>query len=137
MTTESADQTEQLGIRLGRQARPGMVIVLEGPLGSGKTTFTKGIAKGLNIRETVTSPSFTIIAEYEGSMPLVHVDLYRTGSDEELELLGLGEKLSGSAVCVIEWGEKAESFVPNESIRVSFEILEDGGRKIMLRGVTL
>ncbi len=135
--THSADQTEDLGIRLGRNAHPGTIIVLEGPLGSGKTTITKGIAKGLGIEEIVTSPSFTIMAEYEGPIPMVHVDLYRTGSDEELELLGLREKLATDSVCVIEWGEKAEAFVPAGGIRIRLEILADGARKIVLRGTSL
>ena len=131
--TRSAEETEDLGERMGKELAPGMVVVLEGVLGSGKTTFVKGIARGLGIKERVTSSSFTIISEYEGPFPLVHIDLYRTNSDEELELLGLGEIIAGNAVYIIEWGEKARSFIPAHTKEVSIGIDANGNRKIEIR----
>ena len=128
--TESADQTELLGRRIGELLERGAVIVLQGPLGSGKTVIAKGIARGLGITSLVTSPSFTIAVEYAGEIPFRHIDLYRTGSDEELELLGLGELVSGEGVTAVEWGEKADHFLAKDHIRIVLSIREDGNRII-------
>ena len=137
LSTQNAEETENLGRRLAGRVKPGTVIVLEGPLGSGKTTLVKGLAKGLGIADTVTSPSFTIMAEYEGPVRLVHVDLYRTDSDAELDLLGMREKLTDHAVIVIEWGEKATDFLPQDYVHVSFDIGNLETRNIRITGAEL
>lgn len=106
-TTASAAATQQLGHALGKVLQAGDVVLLHGDLGAGKTTFTQGIAQGLGIDEPVTSPTFTLIREYEGHLMLYHVDLYRIGGTAEAADLGLEEYLSGTGVCVIEWPERA------------------------------
>lgn len=90
------------------------MLLLDGTLGAGKTTFVKGLAKALNIDENITSPSFTIISEYLGDMPLYHMDLYRIDSVEEFEMIGPEEMLEGNGISVIEWAEKAEDFSRTE-----------------------
>jgi tRNA threonylcarbamoyladenosine biosynthesis protein TsaE len=116
---------------------PGSVVALEGPLGAGKTTLVKGIALALGIVEPVTSPTFTLISEYEGTMPLYHMDLYRIGSMEEFELLGVEEMLYGDGVCCIEWAEKALPLFPKDHVSVRLGISPDGGRTLSLEGITL
>ena len=112
-------------------------MALHGPLGAGKTTLVKGIALSLHIQDPVTSPSFTLIAEYEGQLeelPIVlyHVDLYRIGHPREIEDLGLEEILNGSGICVIEWAEKAAGFLPGSAIRVEIALLNGGDRSVRI-----
>lgn len=133
----SPEETEALGYVFARRVGRGTIIVLTGPLGSGKTTFVKGLARGLGIEDVIVSPSFVIMVEYEGSVPLCHIDLYRTGSDEELELLGLADKLAENAVIVVEWGEKAESLLPRDRVTVDFSIESDGTRTISIGGAVV
>jgi tRNA threonylcarbamoyladenosine biosynthesis protein TsaE len=106
---------------------------LNGPLGSGKTTMIKGIARGLGVHEMVTSPSFTILTEYEGNIPFYHMDLYRIGSVEEFEYLGTEDILYGEGVTVIEWAEKAEGFLPDEKTVVNIELIGHNERSIHIR----
>lgn len=122
LNTEDAEATEAVARKIGSWLRQGSIIALTGPLGSGKTVFVRGIARGLGIEEPVTSPSFTIVSEYDAPLPLVHIDLYRTGSDEELELLGFEELLARPAVIAIEWAEKAMAHLPDQRIDVAFQI---------------
>lgn len=135
-TSENAEQTEHFGRLLGASLKPGAVVSLQGPLGAGKTVLTKGIAKGLGISATITSPSFTIAVEHAGPVPLLHIDLYRTGSDEELELLGFDELTSGDGVAVIEWGEKAAHFLGNDYLQLTISIQRGGIREITLTDPT-
>ena len=107
--TNSEEETERLGERLGRVLTPGTVIAYTGDLGAGKTAFTRGLACGLEIPERVTSPTFTIVNEYEGGrLPLLHFDLYRLGSAEELFDIGWEDYLARNGVCAVEWSENAE-----------------------------
>jgi tRNA threonylcarbamoyladenosine biosynthesis protein TsaE len=106
---------------------------LEGPLGAGKTTLVKGIAESLEIREPITSPTFTIVSEYQGRLPLYHIDLYRVGSSEEIELLGLEELIYGSGVSVVEWSDKAPGLFV-DPIRVSLRITGADSRVIQVSG---
>ncbi|HEV8308785.1 MAG TPA: tRNA (adenosine(37)-N6)-threonylcarbamoyltransferase complex ATPase subunit type 1 TsaE [Methylomirabilota bacterium] len=131
----SAEGTRELGARLGRMARPGDVIALSGDLGAGKTCFIQGVAAGLGVASVVTSPTFVLVAEYAGRLPLHHVDLYRTESLEEIRALGLEELLDGEGVTVIEWAEKAEPLLPPRSIRVRIEGVGDEPRTIELQGL--
>lgn len=132
--TGSADETVRLGYHIGLQLKAGDIITLHGSLGCGKTTIVKGIAKALAIDEEITSPSFTLISEYEGELPLYHMDLYRIDSVEEFELLGAEELLYGRGVVLIEWGEKIESLLPDKHISISFRIKPDGRRAIEIEG---
>jgi tRNA threonylcarbamoyladenosine biosynthesis protein TsaE len=116
-------------------ARPGDVIALSGDLGAGKTCFIQGVAAGLGVARVVTSPTFVLVAEYAGRLPLHHVDLYRTESLEEIRALGLEELLDGEGVTVIEWAEKAEPLLPPRSIRVRIEGVGDEPRTIELEGL--
>ena len=130
--SKSAEYTQEIGRRLGATMGPGSVIALSGPLGAGKTVFTKGIASGLGVVSTITSPSFTIVVDHEGRIPLRHIDLYRTGSDEELELFGFDELTSQDCVTVIEWGEKAVSFLDENHVSVSIDIAPEGTRRLAI-----
>ncbi len=130
--SNSEERTERLGLRMGSVLTAGAVVALQGPLGAGKTILTKGIAKGLGISGMITSPSFTIAIEHSGRIPLLHIDLYRTGSDEELELLGFDELSSGEGVTVIEWGDKAAHFLDDEHVHVTISIRADGVREITI-----
>ena len=132
LISESAEQTEAFGRRLGAVLEPGAVVALQGPLGAGKTVLTKGIAKGLGITTTITSPSFMIAVEHPGTIPLLHIDLYRTGSDEELELLGFDELTSGNGVAVIEWGDKAAHLLGRDYVQLTITIQPGGVREIIL-----
>jgi tRNA threonylcarbamoyladenosine biosynthesis protein TsaE len=127
----SPDQTEELGRRLGREARPGTVICLFGELGAGKTKLTQGIARGLGVPETyaVTSPTFTLVNEYPGDPPLIHIDLYRISSPDELLDLGWEEYLQAEGVVVVEWAERAGDLLPERRVEVRITITGDHGRR--------
>ena len=107
--TKGELETEALGERLGRAVEPGTVIAYTGDLGAGKTAFTRGLARGLGYTGRVTSPTFTIVNEYEGGrLPLFHFDLYRLGSSDELFDIGWEDYLARGGVCAVEWSERAE-----------------------------
>ena len=117
--TTGAAQTEALGERLGRQLKPGTVIAYTGDLGAGKTAFTRGLARGLDIPDRVTSPTFTIVNEYEGGrLPLFHFDMYRLGSSDELFDIGWEEYLIRGGVCAVEWSENVDDVLESDTIRV-------------------
>ncbi|MCH5295690.1 MAG: tRNA (adenosine(37)-N6)-threonylcarbamoyltransferase complex ATPase subunit type 1 TsaE [Treponema sp.] len=129
--THSADETIALGIRIGQRLKAGDVIAMRGTLAAGKTTITKGIAVSLGIKDTVTSPTFCLISEYEGDrMPLYHMDVYRLEGPEDFLNLGAEEMIYGKGVCVIEWSEKVESELPEKTIYITLSPQEDGSRKI-------
>lgn len=112
--------------------RPGDVVLLAGGLGAGKTLFTSGLALGLGVEEQVASPSFVLVRQYgSGFMPLVHVDVYRIGSLNEFEDLGVFE-LAEDGVLVIEWGDAVESAIPNDHLRVEFSVADDESRVLRL-----
>jgi tRNA threonylcarbamoyladenosine biosynthesis protein TsaE len=139
--SHSEQQTIDLGTDLGKRLNRGDVVALHGPLGAGKTTLVKGIARSLHIREPVTSPSFTLIAEYEGfleGLPVVlyHVDLYRIGHPREIEDLGLEEIFDSSGICVIEWAEKAAGFLPESTIQIEIGLLNGRNRSLEIEGAS-
>lgn len=104
----------------------GAVVTLEGPLGAGKTTLAKGVARGLGIEQDVTSPTFSYICEYPAPIPLYHMDLYRISQVEEFELLGGCEYLEGNGVCLIEWAERIEELLPENVLRLRLEFRGEG-----------
>lgn len=113
------EDTFQIGEKIARQAKPGEIYTLNGDLGVGKTVFTKGIASGLGIKEPVTSPTFTIIQEYDsGRLPLYHFDVYRIGDPEEMDEIGYEDYFYGQGICLIEWAELIEELIPPEAVRV-------------------
>jgi len=130
--TRDAEETKEAGLRLGSTLTAGDVIALCGPLGAGKTVFTQGVAESLGIEEPVTSPTFTLISEYYGRMPMYHMDLYRLGTPEELAWLGVEEMMDGEGVSLLEWSEKAGDELPDRTIRVDIRINSDGGRTIAI-----
>lgn len=113
--THSPQQTQDVGRALGEKAAAGDVILLDGPLGAGKTCLTQGIAMGLDISGYVRSPTFVLMTRYSGRLTLHHLDLYRVGSSQEAWDLGLDEQVSGDGVCVVEWPDRApELFIKND-----------------------
>ncbi|MBD5441566.1 MAG: tRNA (adenosine(37)-N6)-threonylcarbamoyltransferase complex ATPase subunit type 1 TsaE [Treponema sp.] len=119
--TASAEETVALGERLGAFLRPGDIIALEGNLAAGKTTITKGIARALGVDDTITSPTFCLVSEYAGKMPLYHFDVYRLQGADDFANLGADEMLYGNGVCVIEWSEKIMEELPSRTIKIKIE----------------
>jgi tRNA threonylcarbamoyladenosine biosynthesis protein TsaE len=132
LVSHSPEETQKLGRRLGEVAQPGDVFLLVGDLGSGKTCLTQGIAWGLGIKEYALSPSFVIIRELYGRLPLYHIDLYRLDRIEESMDLGLDDYLYGRGVCVVEWAEKALSLMPPERLLIRLDYLSDTERRFRL-----
>lgn len=122
----------ELGRRFGNLLRPNDVVALCGPLGSGKTCFSKGVALGLGVSsaDEIVSPTFVLIQEAQGRIPLFHVDLYRIEKWTEIEDLGLEEYGSRGGVCLVEWAERAKPFLPQETLWITFEILGENERRI-------
>ena len=111
----------QLAKKLGEKAKKGEIYCLEGELGTGKTVFAKGFAKGLGIEEIVDSPTFTIVKEYQGREKLYHFDVYRIEDVEELQEIGFSEMISGDAVCLIEWASQIEEEIPENAKWITIE----------------
>ncbi|QPC48200.1 tRNA (adenosine(37)-N6)-threonylcarbamoyltransferase complex ATPase subunit type 1 TsaE [Mangrovibacillus cuniculi] len=127
-TTTTPEETTQLAQDIATHLSPGTVLLLEGDLGAGKTTFTKGVAKALNIKRTVSSPTFTIIKEYKGTMPLYHMDVYRLGESEED--LGFEEYFYGEGVTLVEWAHLIQDQLPEQYGVLRIERIGDEVRKI-------
>ena len=124
-------ETEEFGMELGRTAAPGTVIALIGDLGTGKTTMTKSIARGLGIDDVITSPTFNIVKEYEsGRLPLYHFDVYRIGDIDEMYELGYEEYFYGRGVSVIEWADLIEDILPEDAMIIRIEYGEKEGERI-------
>jgi len=137
--TESPEETFSLGMKLGEVCRPGQIYTLTGDLGTGKTVFTQGFAKGLGVEETVCSPTFTILQVYEGGrMPFYHFDVYRIADVEEMEEVGCDDCFYGGGVCLIEWAELIEEILPMQYVKVVIEKNLDRGfdyRRISIRRI--
>jgi len=129
LKTNGTEETRLFAKRLANYLRPGNVIALTGDLGAGKTTFTQGLAEGLGISERVNSPTFTIIKEYQGRLPLYHMDVYRLDGTEEL---GLEEYFAGAGITVVEWPTVIEDFLPDELLWIEIVILSADEREIKL-----
>lgn len=137
--TTNAEETFQLGVKIGKQARPGEIYTLNGDLGVGKTVFTQGVARGIGIEEPVNSPTFTIVQVYEeGRMPFYHFDVYRIGDIEEMEEIGYDDYFFGNGICLIEWAELIQELLPEQIISVTIEKNPEKGfdyRKITIDGL--
>ena len=129
-TTSSAEETIELGKKIGRLLKKGDIIAMQGTLAAGKTTITKGIAAALGITETITSPTFCLISEYQGTMPLYHMDVYRLDGTEDFINLGTDDMLYGDGVSIIEWSEKIMEELPSNTIILKITPQEDGKRII-------
>ena len=131
MITNSAEETRELGAKLANALMPGDVILLAGDLGAGKSELTRGIAKGLGVTETVTSPSFTILNVYSsGRIPLYHFDWYRLESADEIWELGMNEYLGGDGVAVVEWPTQCPEAVPDSCLLIRIEPRGESVRSI-------
>ena len=129
--TNTAEETRSLAQRLGRNIEESFLITLSGELGAGKTTFTQGLAKGLEITRNVTSPTFTLMKNYKGRLPLYHIDAYRL---EDIDQdLGFEEYIDGDGVCVIEWANFIENVLPDEYLNIDLTINDDDSRTIVFR----
>ena len=128
LISHSPAQTRRLGSRIGKMAQAGDIFLLVGKLGAGKTCLTQGIARGLGIKEYTPSPSFVLIRELYGRLPLYHIDLYRLDHIEEIADLGLDDYIYGRGICVIEWAEKGLSLMPEEYLLSEMSFLSDTER---------
>ena len=132
--TRSPAQTEAVGAALARMLTPGAVIAYRGDLGAGKTAFTRGLAKGLGVKEPVTSPTYTIVNEYlSGRMPLFHFDMYRLGSEDELFDIGWEDYLDRGGVCAVEWSENVWGAM-EDAIVITISRLDEDTRTIRIEG---
>lgn len=129
--TNSVAETRELGVRLAEKLKAGDVVLLEGELGAGKSELARGVAKGLGVQETVTSPSFTILNVYEsGRIPLYHFDWYRLESEEELYELGMDEYLGGNGVALVEWPGRCPEAVPADCLLIRIAVEGENTRRI-------
>ena len=137
--THSPEETRALGARLADVLQGGEVIAFTGDLGAGKTAFVSGMAQALGVDERVTSPTFTIVNEYEGGrLPLFHFDMYRLGSADELFHIGWEAYLARGGVCAVEWSENVDEAIEDDAIRISITRGEDdNSRVITIEGVVL
>ncbi len=134
LITHSLLETKRVGASLGRLLRGDEVICLEGELGAGKTSLIQGIGQGLGIADPITSPTFTLVNEYEGSKGrLYHVDLYRLQGTDEMMTVGIDDYLYSDGVCVIEWAEKARGLLPSERLHVTLRHVSQQERNIEFR----
>jgi tRNA threonylcarbamoyladenosine biosynthesis protein TsaE len=131
--TRSPEETQKIGLKLGELALPGDIFLLVGGLGVGKTCLTQGIAWGLGIKEYAASPSFVVIRELQGRLPLYHIDFYRLDHLEEIAELGLDDYLYGKGVCVLEWAEKGLSLLPEEHLLIEMSYLSDSERSLKFK----
>lgn len=128
---ENEEKTREIGSKLGKLLTPKSVICLIGDLGAGKTTMTQSLAKSLEVQDYITSPTFTIVNEYEGKIPLYHFDVYRIGSSEEMYDIGFDEYIDGEGVCIIEWANLIEDILPEEYLYIQMNYKESGREMIL------
>ncbi len=134
--TTSESETEALGEKLAAALPGGSVVALYGDLGAGKTAFVRGMARGMGLTARVSSPTFTIVNEYPGPRELIHFDMYRIGSADELFDIGWEDYLARGAVCAVEWSENVEDAFFGDEVRVRIEKLSDRERRITVEGET-
>ena len=132
--SHSPEETEHIGEMLGRRLRPGTVVAYRGGLGMGKTAFTRGLARGLGCAGRVTSPTFTIVNEYDGATPLFHFDMYRLGSSDELFDIGWEDYLTRGGVCAVEWSENVADALERDTVRVDIRRSGENDRIITITG---
>lgn len=134
----SEQETEAIGREMAQRLAPGAVVAFTGDLGAGKTAFVRGMAQGLGISQRVTSPTFTIVNEYQGRIPLFHFDMYRLPDADALFDIGWEDYLDRGGVCAVEWSENVAEALPEDTVWVEIRRLEgeDNGRRITITGVT-
>jgi tRNA threonylcarbamoyladenosine biosynthesis protein TsaE len=129
---KTEDDMVKLGNRFGKLAKPGMVISLRGSLGAGKTVFARGVARSLDIEEAIVSPTFTLVQEYDGTLPMYHMDLYRITSQEDFEMIGGEDMLYSNGVCLIEWSEIINEMLPKDTIFINIKVNSDQSRTVTI-----
>ena len=127
-------ETREIGFKLGKLLKPGSIVCLIGDLGAGKTTMTQSLAEALEVDDYITSPTFTIVNEYEGKMPLYHFDVYRIGCSEEMYDIGFDEYINGEGVCIIEWANIIEDILPDDYLKIELKY-KDMSREMILNPV--
>ena len=132
LVARTPEETAAAGEALGRTLGPADVVAIYGELGAGKTCFTQGVVRGLDVEVRATSPTFVLVNEYRGRLPVHHVDAYRTASVGELLDLGLLDLLGGNGVTIVEWADKADPVLPARTVRVRIEGLGDEPRTILV-----
>ncbi len=137
ITSHSEAETQEVGRKVARRVGKGAVISLRGSLGAGKTVFAKGFARELGITEAIVSPTFTLVQEYDGRLKMYHLDLYRLSGEDEFESMGGEDFLYSDGVALIEWSEKIEDMLPEDTIYVDLTINEDLSRSIEIRGLEI
>ena len=135
--TNSDKETEAVGEAFGKAVPDGTVVAMYGDLGAGKTAFVRGMARGMGITERVSSPTFTIVNEYLGERTLIHFDMYRLGSADELFDIGWEDYIARGAVCAVEWSENVEEAFYGDEVRLTIEKTSDTSRKITIEGIDL
>lgn len=133
VVSERPEDTRNLGRKLGELSQAGDVFLLIGSLGAGKTCLAQGVAWGLGVEGYATSPSFVLVNQYRGRLPLYHIDLYRLDTIEEVLEVGLADYLYGGGVCVVEWAEKAAALLPRDNLTIEIGILSDTRRDIAIK----
>ncbi len=129
----SVEDTERLAEQLAECCEPGLVVALKGDLGAGKTTFVRAVARGLGVDpDDVSSPTFVLVHEYSGRLPVYHMDAYRLAGPEELVELGADEYFFGDGVCLVEWADRVEAALPEDRLEVQFEISGERQRRVRL-----
>ena len=132
--TQSPAETEALASAFANVLKPGAVVAFFGGLGAGKTAFTRGLAKGLGVAGEVSSPTFALVHEYQGEPPLIHFDMYRVSSLDALYTTGYFDYLNGNNILAIEWSENIEEALPEDAVRVTFEVTGGENRRITIEG---
>ncbi len=132
--SHSPAATMAVGAAIGRQATPGIVVALVGPLGAGKTQFVRGVAGGLDVADErlVSSPTFVLLQEYAGRLPIYHFDTYRLTAAEQFGALGPEEYFDGDGVCLVEWADRVTDYLPEDRIDVRFEVFGPTARRLIL-----
>lgn len=132
--TQSPAETEALASVFANALKPGAVVAFFGGLGAGKTAFTRGLARGLNVSGEVSSPTFALVHEYPGNPSLIHFDMYRVSSLDDLYTTGYFDYLDGDNILAIEWSENIEEALPEDAIRIRFEVTDEKSRRIIIEG---
>ena len=134
--SKGLSETEQFAQQFANVLKAGDVVLLSGDLGAGKTTFVKSVAKKLGVGSVITSPTFTIMNEYNGKFPIYHFDMYRLESSEEAEELGLSDYIkSKDGICFVEWAENVPSLFPEDAIKVAIYVIGENKRKFVVEGL--
>lgn len=134
LVCRTVSDMEALGREIGASCKGGEVISLRGSLGAGKTVFARGVARSLSIEEAIVSPTFTLVQEYDGTIPMYHMDLYRLTSEEDFQMIGGEDMLYSNGVTLVEWSEIINDMLPKKTLFVQIQVNDDQSRTVTLSG---